>query len=363
MAVAMLPGATAQLISGLEERGITPGDFLRLSDGDRVGLLGMRAGCGLCTFDPREALERARREMDFMTRHSVRPLLCNTDAYPYRLKECPDAPAVLYTVGNGSFADGHYVGIVGTRKPTPYGTRICRDLVESWSRLVPDLQTVSGLAYGIDCTAHTASLEFGIGTIAVMAHGLDMIYPAAHRDIARRIACNGGLIVSEYPTGVKPFRNNFLARNRIIAALSDAVTVVESGYRGGALSTATHAFDMNREVFAVPGRIGDEMSLGCNTLIRKEKAHILVSPDTLIEEMRWDNIQAGRQPVQRNLFPALSPEQKKICDFMKQKEGPVTLDAIHYGCGLPISEVMSLLTDLEADGIVDRHPGNRYSLC
>lgn len=352
--------ASAQLALLMEEHGITLEEFFRIKDSELVQLLGAGTSVAASLYDRESALAEAKAEEEFVERHSIRTLFFSDDDYPFRLRECPDAPPLLFMLGNANLNSAHILSIVGTRRPTAYGVQFCEQLIEHTSQAADDLLTVSGLAYGIDASAHQASLATDVPTVAVLAHGLDMIYPAAHRGIAQQIVHQGGAILSEYHRGVKPFRNHFLERNRIIAGLADATVVAESAIKGGAMSTANIAFSYNREVFAVPGRIGDEQSSGCNHLIKIGKAHIATSADDVADTMGWTGPASSKEPMQRHLFPELEPEQRPVCELLRRATSPLTIDEMHAQLRIPIAQLLAILGELEFDGVVVRLPGNRY---
>lgn len=234
--------------------------------------------------------------MDFVNCHNIRTLFLTDSCYPPLLSEAVDAPVLLFVLGNADLSATPAVSLVGTRRCTAYGTNFCKQFVTELAPQFPGADIISGLAYGIDAAAHTAALENNLQTVAVVAHGLDMIYPAAHRDLASRIIASGGAVVSEYPTGVKPLQGNFLKRNRIVAGLSELTIVAESEVRGGAMSTANLAFSYSREVMALPGRASDISSSGCNLLISREKARIYISMPETIKLMGW-------KPLPRSVRP------------------------------------------------------------
>lgn len=358
----MMRGVTPGLVRRIVERGMTLKEFFELdllSVGDALGL-NSRSGFG--TNDRSDALYRARQEYEFTSRHSVRVLSLADDDYPWLLGETPDAPVTLYVLGTADLNSQHSASVVGTRRPTQYGLDFCGRFCSDLGGYFPDINIVSGLAYGIDAAAHIAALENGLPTIAVMAHGLDIIYPAGNRELARRIVKNGGAIISEYPSGSTPYAGRFLERNRIVAGLSQLTVVVESALKGGAMSTANLAFGYDREVMALPGRICDEVSAGCNHLIRKEKAHLLTAAADVIELMGWQPLGRHVAPRQRNLFPELEGVAKSIYEILKFEATPVGIDTMHLRTGVGVPELMSALTELEFDGIIARHPGNRYSI-
>ncbi|MDE6011117.1 MAG: DNA-processing protein DprA [Muribaculaceae bacterium] len=307
------------------------------------------------------AFEEARRELEFTARHGIR-ILCEGDPeYPYRLAQISGTPPLLYVLGQCDLNSLHPVSIVGTRKMTPYGADITSKLTRELAEYFPDLLVVSGLAYGVDSVAHSAALQAGVRTVGVMAHGLHMIYPAQHRDLASRIISAGGAIISQYPSGTSPFRNNFLERNRIVAGMSDVTVVIESEVKGGAMSTARHAFEADREVFAIPGRVSDEISAGCNHLISCQRARIYTTVANMIENVGWELPATSSRPIQRSLFPELDGDGLKVYEYLRHCPDPQSPDIISQLAGVPISRLIGLMSELEFEGVVIRHPGNRYS--
>ncbi len=252
---------------------------------------------------------RAEEELSWAEAHGVRMLCLNDTDYPQRLKEAPDAPLMLFYKGNADLNARHIVDIVGTRHCTRYGDDLIRVFVRDLHRLVPDTLIVSGLAYGVDIHAHQEALANGMKTVAVLAHGLDTLYPPAHRDTANVMITHGGL-VTEYMTRTQPDKLNFVRRNRITAGLCDATILVESARKGGGLITTRIAKEYNRDVFAFPGPVGAPYSEGCNNLIRSCGAGLITSAADFVEEMGWEKeaslIQARAQGIERQLFPNLS---------------------------------------------------------
>lgn len=300
--------------------------------------------------------ERAEQEWEFITRHQIRPYFFTDENYPYRLKECADAPLIFYFKGNADLNHHRMVSIVGTRKATDYGKLFCAALVEA---LAPhEVIVISGLAYGIDIAAHRAALANGVPTVGVLAHGLDMIYPPPHYNISVKMQENGG-ILSEYMGGCEPEKEHFPDRNRIVAGLSDAVIVVEAAEKGGALITAEYANNYNRDVFALPGRIHDELSAGCNRLIKSNKAALLESADDLLTMMNWDQKHQPRVK-QAALFLDLSEPESRIVNVLSGRER-VHIDAISAACSIPGSELAILLLNLELNGVITAWPGKFYS--
>lgn len=305
-------------------------------------------------------LARAREEVDFVTSHGVMPLYFTEDEFPQRLLECQDAPLLLYTKGECNLNARHVVGIVGTRNATLYGVNFINKLVDDLSARLDDLLIVSGLALGCDITAHRRAMEAGVPTAGIVAHGLDMIYPAENRNDAARMARGAGMVLTDYPSGTRPFRGNFLARNRIVAGMVDCLVVAESAAdHGGALHTARLAREYDREVFALPGRTSDHYSGGCNRLIRRQVAELCTGADDLMETMGW----SGRptEGEQKELFRELSAEESAIIAYLTRNgEGQINTLAAHTG--VAVGRLMGMLMELEMEGMVMALPGSRYRL-
>lgn len=306
------------------------------------------------------ARDRARQECDFCQQHNLRIIPFTADTYPRLLQgeEVPDAPLALFYCGTGSLQRKHMLSVVGTRHITDYGKQVCRTLLADLARLVPDVLVVSGLAYGVDIHAHREALAQGLDTVAVLAHGLDRIYPSLHRATAREMVKHGGLL-TEYFSGTVPDKGNFVRRNRIVAGLSDATLVVESAEKGGALITATLANSYSREVLAVPGRVGDVCSAGCNRLIRDNKAVLVTSAEDVVKQLGW---KAAEQtaPAEPQLFPTFSPQQERVLEALRQADN-LTIDRLSALTQMAVSELSDLLFDLEELHAVRRLPGNRYA--
>lgn len=362
LATVFLEGLSPEMVVSFPDAGLDAETFFTLPDSELKELTGHLKGTDFSLYRREEALGRAVKEMEFMERHGIRMLYVHDSDYPGRLVEISAPPKVLFVLGNVEFDTEHVISIVGTRRCTQGGMDFTRTIVEELAPMFPDLWVVSGLAYGIDSVAHSAAISAERPTGAVLAHGLDTIYPAAHRHLAKDIIRSGGALISEYPTGVTPYRSRFLERNRIVAALADATVVVESEVKGGAMSTANTAFSYSREVFAVPGRPSDIMSSGCNHLIRKNKAHILTCVSDLMEDLDWRPSGIKLDPRQRCLFPELEGDSKIVYDCLRFRREPMTPDAIHTATTLPITKVMAALGELEFDGIVSRIAGSRYEI-
>lgn len=303
-------------------------------------------------------LSRAEDELSFIDKYDITPLFYLEDDYPKRLKLCEDGPVMLYFKGNVNLNKRQVVAIVGTRNATQYGRDFCENFVSELKPFNP--LVISGLAYGIDICAHKEALKNGIPTVGVMAHGLDRVYPGLHKKVADQMLENGGLI-TDFISETNPDRENFPKRNRIVAGISDAVIVVEAAKKGGALITAEIANSYNREVFAVPGRLGDAFSEGCNHLVKINKAALLEGVQDLKYLLGWEEV-TGSSQVQAQLFPDLSDEEMLLVDFLTQKGGKAELDTICVSMRVPVGKVLQTLMTLELKGVVKSQPGRVYSL-
>ena len=307
-----------------------------------------------------DALRRAAAEMDFIEKNSVQALTLNDIDYPQRLKECADAPIILYYKGTADLNKQYIINIVGTRQCTAYGQDIVRRFVSDLHRLCPDVLIVSGLAYGIDICAHRQALAEGYETVGVLAHGLDQIYPHHHRDTAAEMVRKGGLL-TEYMSQTDALPNNFRQRNRIVAGISDATILVESAYKGGGLITCRIAQEYGRDVFAFPGAVGATYSEGCNRMIRNNTAALITSAQDFVESMGWETKEAKNQIVERQLFPDLSPEEQSIVAVL-QKTNDLQLNMITVQTNIPIGQITALLFSLEMKGVVRPLAGGTYHL-
>ena len=352
---------SASFLREIDAKGVKPEEFFTLSSKDLVSRLGMNLDHDFDKMAREEAVLKARTELSQIKNHPIYPLFLLDDDYPQRLAETDDPPLILYKLGEADLESPNMIAVVGTRKPTPYGLDSCNRLIDELSVYFPDLTVVSGLAYGIDAASHKKALEKGLPTVAVVAHGLNMIYPAANRGLAKEIIRKGGAILSEYPFGTQPFRANFLARNRIVAGITPATIVVESNVKGGAMSTANYAFIYNRDLMAVPGRSTDDLSSGCNLLIRKNKAHLVSRAADVMEITGWQPLDVPIN-LQQNLFPELSGDSLKIYEILKYSSEPLQMDILVQRSGLSAAKLLALLGELEFDGIIMRHPGNRFSV-
>ncbi|MDR3189291.1 MAG: DNA-processing protein DprA [Prevotellaceae bacterium] len=343
-----------QLIAycGSAEAALTaaPKDLLRIPD---VGA----TLAGAITSTRHAALNRAKEELEFMAKTGVQAFTFLDKGYPERLRNCEDSPLVLYAKGATDLNAPKVVSIVGTRSATAYGRQQCENLVRDMAALYAPL-VVSGLAFGVDVCAHRAALANGLPTVAVMGHGLDMVYPSQHAGVAREMQQQGGALLSDFTSKCRMDPSNFVKRNRIVAGMADATIVVESAEKGGALITAGMAFDYSRDVMAFPGRVGDKTSAGCLKLIKANKAALIESAADVAYNLGWDI--PKKQPVQQSLFlPELSDDEKKLFELLTPTEAQ-SIDVICRSSGLSMPKVSSALLNLEFSGLVKALPGKMF---
>ena len=310
-------------------------------------------------------LKRAEEELEFCRKGKIRCLGLNDEDYPQRLKDCNDAPVLLYYRGSANLNSQHIVSMVGTRQITNYGKDLCRSFVRDLKQVCPDALVVSGLAYGVDVNCHRAALEQGLETVGVLAHGLDQIYPRHHRETAKQMVDQGGLL-TEYMSNTVIDKRNFVQRNRIVAGVSDAVIVVESATKGGSLITAEIAQSYNRQVWAFPGRVFDTYSSGCNMLIFKNKASLLTNAEDFCLEMGWtDDVQHQKQlseGIQQELFADdYSAEEQAVLQALARDDSK-QINVLAVETNIAIGELSSLLFSLEMKGAVQSLVGGRYKL-
>ena len=311
-----------------------------------------------------EPMKRAEFELQYMQEHGIRGLTLNDDDYPQRLRDCPDAPIVLYYKGNDDLNQAKIVCIVGTRQMTTYGQDLIRRFVRDLHQQFPQVLIVSGLAYGVDIHAHREALANGFPTLGVLAHGLDQIYPYRHKETAAQMVNHGGLL-TEFMTQTNADKANFVRRNRIVAGMSDACIVVESAAKGGGLITAEIAQSYNRAVFAFPGAVGMTYSEGCNNLIRDNGAGLISNANDFVKAMGWPSETQRQQNytdgIERNLFPDLSPEESKVVTLLQQTND-LQLNILSVKTGIPIGSLTALLFQLEMKGVVRPLAGGMYHL-
>ncbi|SHM06838.1 DNA-processing protein DprA [Chitinophaga sp. CF418] len=304
--------------------------------------------------------EQVDREIEYIEQHDIQPVFYTSAQYPQRLKHCADSPVMLYYKGNADLNAGKIVSIVGTRAPGDYGKAICASLVEDLAE--HNVIVVSGMAYGIDIIAHRQALLHGIPTIGVLAHGLDRIYPPQHKGTAMAMVENGGLL-TEFLSETQPDKQHFPMRNRIVAGIADATVVVESGLKGGSLITADIANSYNKDVFAIPGRIGDPHAAGCNELIKTNRAMLITGAADLLQVMGWDHNRPSKmQPAsQRELFVTLDEAEQHILTLFTGKDEK-HIDQLRRESYLPGSQVTSLVLKLEMQHVLKGLPGQKYQV-
>ncbi|MCG8575707.1 MAG: DNA-processing protein DprA [Flavobacteriales bacterium] len=301
------------------------------------------------------ALIRAEAELEFIEHHDIQLYYYQDVNYPQNLKNCEDGPVVLFSKGTVDFKR-RSIAVVGTRKSTPYGKKMTHQLIEELAGM--DMQIVSGLAHGIDKTAHEASLKNGLPTLGVLGHGLDYIYPAAHRPLAKKMLENGGL-VTEFVSKTPGDPSNFPKRNRIVAGLCDATVVIESAESGGSLITANLANDYDRDVFAFPGNADQEQSKGCNNLIRRNRAHLITNAEDMLNVLGWELEEKPEE--QSQLFIQMSEEEEKLVRIFREK-GEVDIDNLSHKAQMSGGVLSMHLFNLEMKGLIKVMPGKRYSL-
>jgi len=306
----------------------------------------------------KDVFKLAENEVKYVRENGIKPLFYLEKEYPERLKHCIDGPVVLFTSGNVDVEGRKTISIVGTRQMTSYGADFCRKLIEDLAPLDPVI--ISGFAYGVDIHAHQLAMDNGLKTIGVVAHGLNQVYPKTHKKYVARMEENGGFITEFWSTS-NPDKENFVKRNRIVAGLSEATIIIESADKGGSLITANIANDYNRDVFAVPGRITDKYSIGCNNLIKQQKANILTDAADLIYMLNWQLEEKKVKPVQKQLFITLENDEQRVYDYL-QKNGKELMDIIALQCEMPIYKMSSLLLNMELKGVVRPLPGKLFEV-
>ena len=311
-----------------------------------------------------EARKRAETELEYDLRYGIEPITMNDDRYPQRLKECDDAPLMLFYKGNADLNQQRVINIVGTRQCTPYGEDLIRRFISDLKQLSPRVLIVSGLAYGVDINAHRQALAYGYETVGVLAHGLDDLYPSRHRETAIQMIEHGGLL-TEFLTQTNADKINFVRRNRIVAGMSDACILIESKAHGGGLITTDISQAYGRDVFAFPGRVGDAYSEGCNNLIRNNGAGLITCAADFVKDMGWQDdatlMRAKQQGIERSLFPELSAEEQLIVDILS-RTNDLQINMISVKANIDIGRLTALLFTLEMKGIIRTLAGGMYHL-
>jgi DNA processing protein len=298
----------------------------------------------------------AENELRFIENEQISYASFEDDSYPERLKHCADGPTVLFQSGTIDLQNKRVINIVGTRQITPYGIEFTKKLISDLAPLNPVI--VSGFAYGVDIVAHQAAMQNNLQTIGVLAHGLNQIYPKTHKKYVAKMEDNGGFL-TEFWSNSNPDKENFVRRNRIVAGMSEATVVIESAEKGGSLITAMIANDYNRDVFAVPGRISDKFSQGCNHLIKTQRANLMTSAADLIYILNWELETKTTKPVQKQLFVSLDGDEQKIYDYLQQN-GKQILDIVALECDFPIFRISSILLNMELKGVIRPLPGKLF---
>ena len=296
-------------------------------------------------------------EINFIEKNKIIPLFITDEQYPQRLLNCYDSPTLLYYKGNADLNTTKIISVVGTRNNSDYGKTVCENLMQDLSD--QNVLVISGLAFGIDSIAHKAALKNKLKTVGVVAHGLDKIYPAQNKSLAKEMLSHGGLL-TDFMSGTNPDRQNFPRRNRIVAGICDALVVIESSKKGGSLITAELANSYNKDVFAIPGRVTDLRSEGCNYLIKNNKSLLITSADDLLHIMNWKD-EPKKVKKQRELFIELTPDEKIITDILAQQES-IQIDQLYFKSGLSSSAVANALLMLEMQGVVSMLPGKVFKL-
>ncbi|OMP77172.1 MULTISPECIES: DNA-processing protein DprA [unclassified Chitinophaga] len=299
------------------------------------------------------------REMNFLEKYQIAAISFQSPLYPQRLLHCYDHPFLLYYKGNANLNTTRIINVIGTRTPTAHGREVCANLIAGLE--ASNIMVVSGLAYGIDVLAHATALKHGMPTIGILAHGLDRIYPDVHANTARQMVEQGGLL-TEYGRETTPDKPNFPKRNRIVAGMSDATVLIESGIKGGSMITADIANSYNRDVFAIPGRVGDPKSAGCHHLIKNNQAMLITDAEDILKAMNWDD--AVRKPVmpqQQEIQVELKEEERQILALFNRSEH-FHIDHIYSRSPLPESKVASVIFQLEMNKLLRSAPGQRYQL-
>ncbi|MEP7373128.1 MAG: DNA-processing protein DprA [Chitinophagaceae bacterium] len=302
---------------------------------------------------------KAEEEIAFIEKYKIKPLFITDKDYPKRLLNCYDSPTLLYYKGDTDLNRDKIISIIGTRSHTEYGKQITEQLVEELTE--QNVMVISGLAYGIDAIAHKAAVKNNLPTIGVLAHGLDQVYPSQHTALAKEMLKAGGGLLTEFRSKSKPDKHNFPTRNRVVAGISDATIVVETGLKGGSMITAELANNYNKDVFAFPGKVTDTKSAGCNYLIKNNKAVLLTDARELVELMNWEEHKKPMLKKQRELFIELTEEEKLIITILKEKKS-VHIDEINLKSGLSSSSVAAAILSLELQNVVLSLPGKLYQI-
>ena len=307
--------------------------------------------------DSKNILE-AEQELAYIKKNNIAYTYFLEDDYPKNLHNCIDSPILFFKDGNINFNNDKIISIVGTRNMSSYGRDFCTKLIEDLAGFNPII--VSGFAYGVDICAHKAAIKNNLQTIAVLAHGFEQIYPKVHKKYINQVNENGGFL-TEFWSEEQPLRENFLKRNRIVAGISKATIIIESASKGGSLVTADIANSYDRDVFALPGRVTDVFSKGCNSLIKNNQANVLTSANDIIKMLNWDLLEQAKKPIQKQLFLELNFEEQILYDYLL-KNGKQLLDIIALDCNIPLFQLSAILLKMELKGITKPLPGKMFEL-
>jgi DNA processing protein len=303
---------------------------------------------------------KAEEEVQFIEKYKIKPLFLTDKHYPQRLLNCYDSPTLLFYKGNADLNSSKMIAVIGTRNYTEYGKQQTEKLIKDLSS--QNILVVSGMAFGIDAIAHKACLKNGLATVGVLGHGLDLIYPPDHLPLAKDMLKQDGGLLTEFRSNTKPDKHNFPTRNRVVAGMSDATVVIETGEKGGSMITAELANGYNKDVFALPGRLTDHKSAGCNSLIRNNKAMLLTNAEELIEVMGWE--ETTKRPAiktQKELFIELTNDERLIVDILNEKD-LVHIDELNIRSGLNNSSAAAAILNLELQNVIISLPGKVYRL-
>ncbi|MBI1307924.1 MAG: DNA-protecting protein DprA [Bacteroidetes bacterium] len=355
LALSMIPNIGGHLVRQLLQHFGEVSNILNqpVSKLTRVPGIGELRAKAIAEFDD---FNRVEREMEFIYKNNIETSFCLDEDFPKRLSAIQDQPLIIFRKGEHNLDDFKMIAIVGTRKNSEHGKELCENFIRDLSPL--DCTIVSGMAYGIDVIAHKAALENNLKTVGVMAHGLDVVYPSVHRNLARQMMETGAL-VTEFPTKTKPDRENFPKRNRIVAGLIDALIVIESPAKGGSMITANLAFNYDREVAAFPGNVEDELHRGCHQLIKQQKAHLIESAEDLVRLMGWEPLNGNA--VQKTLLLDLSESELSIVNLLKEHH-TLSIDSLFNLTNLSQGELAQVLIGLEFKDLLRNLPGKNYQL-
>ena len=328
----------------------------RPADLEKIEGIGTVRANAIHTF---KRFEEAEKEIAFIEKYRIKTLFLSDAGYPQRLLHCYDPPTLLFYQGQANLNTSHIVSVIGTRNNTDYGKQLVEKLIKDLSS--HGVLVVSGLAFGIDALAHKYAMKNGLPTVGVLAHGLDVIYPPEHAGLAREMIKQQGGLLTEFRSGTKPDKHHFPSRNRIVAGLSDAVVVVETGIKGGSMITAGLANGYNKDVFAFPGRTTDAKTAGCLQLIKNNKAVLLTEAADLVTLMGWEEKAALKKKKQKEIFIELSEPEQKIVDMLREKDS-LHIDEIHTRCAFSNSTIAAAILNLELEQVVESLPGKVYRL-